>query len=160
MKQFLSVLVLTFFVSNAAFASFPVKSSSKTNESAAEAPGKETQKQSTNSDAEASKVNQNTEKRGSKAQAKFQKKIEKIQAKLDQKSPNGDDTTVAIILAVVSVLIFPFGLHNWYLGRKKQALWQTLLVIPGFILIVPPLISWVWQIVDLIRLIANGELPS
>ncbi len=67
-----------------------------------------------------------------------------------------DKGTVAIILAVVSVLLLPFGLHNWYLGRTKQALWQTLLVIPGFILIVPPLISWIWQIIDLVKLIMNG----
>lgn len=68
----------------------------------------------------------------------------------------GTDGTVAIILALVSVLLLPFGLHNWYLGRRKQALWQTLLVVPGFILLVPPLISWVWQLIDLIRLLISG----
>jgi hypothetical protein len=69
----------------------------------------------------------------------------------------GDDRTVAIILALVSVLVLPFGLHNWYLGRKKQALWQTLMVVPGFILLgLPALASWIWQIVDLIRLLSGG----
>ena len=63
--------------------------------------------------------------------------------------------TVAIILAFVSVLLLPFGFHNWYLGRKKQALWQTLMVFPGFILIIPPLVSWVWQIVDLVRILSK-----
>jgi len=69
---------------------------------------------------------------------------------------NGSNGTVAIVLGLVSVLFLPFGLHNWYLGRKKQALWQTLLVVPGFILIIPPLISWVWQVIDVIHLLING----
>jgi TM2 domain-containing membrane protein YozV len=69
---------------------------------------------------------------------------------------NASDGTVAIVLALVSVLLLPFGLHNWYLGRKKQALWQTLLVFPGFILIIPALVSWVWQVIDLIRLLGSG----
>ncbi|HEY8401046.1 MAG TPA: hypothetical protein VIK89_07290, partial [Cytophagaceae bacterium] len=71
------------------------------------------------------------------------------------------NSTVAIILALVSILFLPFGLHNWYLGRKKQALWQTLMVFPGFILLgIPALISWIWQVVDFIRLLINGELPN
>ena len=49
--------------------------------------------------------------------------------------PAGSDGTIAIILAIVSVVFLPFGLHNWYLGRRKQALWQTLLVFPFGILI-------------------------
>ena len=142
-------MALTFFVSSASFASFPVTNKSEN------ASSKKSQKHLTISDKENAKM----EKRAIKAQA-FTKKIEKIQSKLKDKAAKGDNPTVAIILAIVSVLILPFGLHNWYLGRKKQALWQTLLVIPGFILLVPPLISWIWQVVDLIRLLINGELPS
>ena len=66
-----------------------------------------------------------------------------------------DRRTVAIILAFVSVLILPFGFHNWYLGRKKQALWQTLLVFPLGILLLPALASWIWQIVDLVRILSK-----
>jgi hypothetical protein len=71
-------------------------------------------------------------------------------------SDGSKDKTVAIILAFVSVLILPFGLHNWYLGKKKRALWQTLMVIPGGILILPAVASWIWQLVDLIVLLAKG----
>lgn len=71
----------------------------------------------------------------------------------------GSDNNMAIILAIVSVVLLPFGLHNWYLGRTKQALWQTLLVFPGFILLgIPALISWVWQLIDLIKLLTTGSL--
>jgi TM2 domain-containing membrane protein YozV len=69
-----------------------------------------------------------------------------------------EKTTIAIILAIVSVVFLPFGLHNWYLGRTKQALWQTLMVFPGFILILPLIASWIWQLVDLIKLLINGTL--
>ncbi len=68
-----------------------------------------------------------------------------------------DRKTVSIILALVSVIFLPFGLHNWYLGRKKQALWQTLLTFPGAILILPLLVSWVWQLVDTIRIISGDS---
>jgi len=71
-------------------------------------------------------------------------------------STEGKDGTIAIILAIVSVVFLPFGLHNWYLGRTKQALWQILLIFPFGILILPALASWIWQIVDLIRLLING----
>lgn len=82
-----------------------------------------------------------------------------VEEKVTLSSPaaKADRQTVAIILALVSVILLPFGLHNWYLGRKKQALWQTLLVIPGFILILPPLVSWIWQIIDTIRIISGDS---
>jgi TM2 domain-containing membrane protein YozV len=152
MKQFLSVLALTFFVSSATFASFPVTNSSSTNENSTVAPSKKAPKNSA--------VDVKVEKKSNKAEVASPKNAEKVQAKLAKKAAKGDNSTVAIILAVVSVLFLPFGLHNWYLGRTKQALWQTLLVFPGFILIIPFFISWIWQIVDLIRLLINGELPS
>jgi TM2 domain-containing membrane protein YozV len=152
MRQFLAVLALTLFVSSASFASFPVKNSSS-NETSTEGPSKKAKKHSAIVN-ENSKVNEVAEVKASEAQVKSPKQVE------NKKAAKGDDTTVAIILAIVSVLFLPFGLHNWYLGRKKQALWQTLLTFPGFILIIPFVISWIWQIVDLIRLIANGELPG
>lgn len=71
-------------------------------------------------------------------------------------SDDSKDKTVAIILAFVSVLILPLGLHNWYLGKTKRALWQTLMVIPGAILILPAVASWIWQFIDLIVLLAKG----
>ncbi len=64
-----------------------------------------------------------------------------------------DDNT-ALILAVVSVVLFPFALHNWYLGNTKKALWQSLMVFPGaFLLGIPALASWIWQLVDLIKML-------
>lgn len=149
MKKLLSVLTLSLLVSGACFASFPVKQSAqKTTTEATVAP-------KTVLDKKEIRKAERTEK----LKARYNKKVTKLKNKLEKTS--GDDPLIAKILAAVSVLFLPFGLHNWYLGRTKIALWQTLMVFPGFILLgIPALISWIWQIVDLIRLLINGELPS
>jgi len=67
----------------------------------------------------------------------------------------GGDMTVALILGLVSVIFFPFALHNWYLGEKKKALWQTLLMFPGCFLIIPAIVSWVWQVIDVVKIITQ-----
>lgn len=149
MKKFLSILALILVVSSASFASLNVKDLSSENATVAAADR-----------SEKPKVNERREKRALAAQEKYNQKIEKIKGILAKKEANGDNMTVALILNIISVLILPFGLHNWYLGRTKQALWQTLLVFPLGILILPAIASWIWQIVDLIRLIVNGELPN
>ena len=152
MKRQLLALTLSLLTASVTMASFPVKNSTKevtvvVTEKSDVAPAATVEKNTTE--------NVKSVKKEAKTQAKATKKALKAEAKT-----NGDDTMIAIILALVSVLFLPLGLHNWYLGRKKQALWQLLLVVPGFILLLPPLISWIWQIVDLIRLLINGSLPS
>ena len=139
MKHLLSILTLTLFLSGAAFASFPVK--------------KEKSKTEVTSIEQTAKMDKKT----AKAEAKATKQVEKIQKVMEKAAAKGDDPTVAIILALVSVIFFPFALHNWYLGKYKKALWQSLMVFPGFILLLIPLvISWIWQIVDLFMLLIEG----
>lgn len=144
MKKVLLSALLSLAVVSTTFASFPVNTA---------------QDEITVSSEAKVEVSSKKAAKAEKRQEKFNTKILKVQKKLENKKAKGDDNTTAIILAVVSVLLLPLGLHNWYLGRKKQALWQTLLVIPGLILLVPPLISWIWQIVDLVRLLGGG-LPE
>jgi hypothetical protein len=146
MKKAIIVLVISSLCSGVSFASFQVKKSKKEVNTHA-ITVKESQNV-TSSTTQISGVSENLDVSS--------EEIINPEVNSKKKSDGTKDGTVAIILAIVSVLLLPFGLHNWYLGRKKQALWQTLLVIPGFILLVPPLVSWVWQIVDLIRLLANG----
>jgi len=152
MKRILSVLALSLFVTSVSLASFPVKNS-KENTTVVT-------KESTN---DKSVTLTKEEKKANKVKARIEKKAMKADAKAAKKAAKaaGDDTTIAIILALVSVLLLPFAFHNWYLGRTKIALWQTLMVFPGIILLgIPALISWIWQIVDLVRLLVNGELPK
>ncbi len=114
------------FVASVSFASFPVKNSPNKTEKVATV--------------ETTKATTKAEKRMAKKAAK-------------QKAAGENSDMIAVVLAAISVLALPFGLHNWYLGENKKALWQTLLVVPGFILVIPAIISWVWQLVDLITLI-------
>ena len=142
MKQFLSVLALMAFMTSASFASFPVKDKKDTKEETTVVATEQVEAEAVMVDEKASKL---------------ERKVAKIKNKISKKMEGmGAGDTTAIILALVSVLLLPFGLHNWYLGRKKQALWQTLLVFPFGFLLVTALISWIWQIVDLIRLLGDG----
>lgn len=135
MKNLVFLLFLSVFTASVTFAAFPVTNSSNTETV--------TKKEAT------------TAKKLTKAEKKEIKEQIK-EAKKAAKEAGDDDNTIAIILAIVSVIFLPFGLHNWYLGRTKQALWQTLLIFPGLILIIPALISWIWQIVDLFKLLGGG----
>lgn len=141
MKHLLSVVVMMVFLASTSFASFPVKKS--------------------DSDNKATEVVSEQDAVDNAKESKITKRIQKVAAKVQKKiaaaaEGQGAGDTTAIILALVSVIFLPLGLHNWYLGRKKQALWQTLLVFPFGILIVTALISWIWQIIDLIRLLGDG----
>ena len=144
MKKFLSTLALLIYLTSVSFASFPVTTTNT----------------KSNNTATSLKNTAKLEKKADKAEARIAKKVKKIQTKLAKKESQGDNNTTAIILAIISVVLLPFGLHNWYLGRNKQALWQTLMVFPGLLLFgVPAVISWIWQIVDLVRII-GGTLPQ
>lgn len=137
MKKLLFCLTLTLCISGISYASFKVEKSTNTKNSSAV-------------------VLDNEQGENTSFNVKPDVKEENDEVNSTEREQGGDDGTTAIILALVSVLFLPFGLHNWYLGRKKQALWQTLLVIPGFILVIPAIVSWVWQVVDLVRLLING----
>ena len=80
----------------------------------------------------------------------FEKIVDKVKGNTDSKDK---DPKIALILGLVSIIFFPFALHNWYLGNKKKALWQTLLIFPFGILILPAIVSWVWQLIDVIGLL-------
>lgn len=70
-----------------------------------------------------------------------------------------------IIAAVLAFFLGNFGVHNFYLGRRKQGIWQLVLTVVGiltsFILVgIPILIAvWIWAIVDLIRIL-TGKLGA
>jgi TM2 domain-containing membrane protein YozV len=47
------------------------------------------------------------------------------------------------------------GIHNFYLGYTKKAVAQLLVCILGMCLVVGPLVSGIWCLVDGIRIIAG-----
>lgn len=145
MKKTFILLLIASLCSGVSFASFQVKKSQKDAGTSTIAVENSQNDMNSASVTQINGVSENVEV-----------SIEKTANTKDANKTKGDDGTIAIVLAVVSVLFLPFGLHNWYLGRTKQALWQTLLVVPFGILILPAVASWLWQLIDLIRLLASG----
>ncbi len=54
-----------------------------------------------------------------------------------------------LIYILLALFLGGLGIHNFYAGYKKKAIIQLLLVIPGFILIIPPFIEFIWVLVDI-----------
>ena len=127
-------LFLSVFTAGVTLASFPV-----------EKPNHNTEKVSTISEKKAKKIE--------KANEKMEKKVAKLKAKIEKKAAKqkanrgGGNDMVLLVLAAISLFI-PFAWHNWYLERYQKALIQTILTL----LVVTALISWIWQIVDFVRI--------
>jgi len=135
-KTFLTLSLSLLLISGTSFASFHVDKSSNKTESIV--------------------LNQEVSENLDITAEKYNDTVVQEESTLDSSIDGGDNNMVAIILAVVSVLLLPFAFHNWYLGKKKKALWQTLMVFPGFILLgLPALASWIWQVIDLITLLLS-----
>lgn len=62
--------------------------------------------------------------------------------KINEKTYSSKTKVVAITLAII---LGGLGAHNWYLGKKKTALIQTLIGITG----VGLYISWAWAIIEI-----------
>lgn len=73
-------------------------------------------------------------------------------------SSNNKNWYIALALAFVGVWL-PIGLARFYLG-KKHALTQLLLTIPGILLILPYFASWIWNLVDFVRILSGSLKPE
>ena len=69
---------------------------------------------------------------------------------------NAKNKIIAIILAV---FLGTFGVHNFYLGYISKGIAQLLLSTIGACIIIGPIITWVWVIVEVI-MIATGSLKD
>lgn len=69
---------------------------------------------------------------------------------------NAKNKIIAIILAVV---LGTFGVHNFYLGYTTKGIVQILLSTIGACIIIGPIITWVWVIIEII-MIATGSLKD
>ncbi len=83
-----------------------------------------------------------------KANVQIVAKLHKVQ----QQPKATKKQSTALILAAVD-LFLPIGLQRYYLGYTTIGIIMTVLTITGIGL----LISWLWTLIDLIR-IANGSL--
>jgi TM2 domain-containing membrane protein YozV len=85
------------------------------------------------------------------------------ETKIEKAAPKADLSQKQIIAAVLAFFLGTLGIHNFYLGRRKQGIWQLVLTIVGsltaiflvgFVLIAA---VWIWSIVDLIKIL-TGKL--
>ncbi len=66
-----------------------------------------------------------------------------------------------IIAAVLCFFFGTFGVHNFYLGRRKPAIWQLVLTLVGILTsvivigLVILLAVWIWSIIDLIKILTG-----
>lgn len=59
---------------------------------------------------------------------------------------------VAVILAVALGVV---GIHNFYLGNKEKAIAQLLIATIGSLLIIGPIITLVWSMVEAVQLLCE-----
>lgn len=66
-----------------------------------------------------------------------------------KKEKSKDLSQRQIIAAILAFFVGAFGIHNFYLGRKKQGIWQLVLTL----LVITSPISAIWALVDFVRIL-------
>ncbi len=67
----------------------------------------------------------------------------------------GMSTRSKIVAGLLGIFLGAFGVHNFYLGNTGKAVGQLLLTIFGAILIVGPIISGIWGLVEGIYILGS-----
>lgn len=57
---------------------------------------------------------------------------------------------------LLGILLGGLGIHNFYLGYTGKGVAQLLLTVVGWIIIVGPLISWVWGLIEGIMILTGS----
>ncbi len=69
-------------------------------------------------------------------------------AKVGQKSK--------VVAALLALFLGGFGVHDFYLGYKKQGIIKLILTIT----VVASFVAYIWTLIDLIKILCNGKLDS
>ena len=64
------------------------------------------------------------------------------------------------IAALLALVLGCFGVHNFYLGHKDKATTQLLLTIFGTLIIIGPIITLVWSIMDMLRILTKDQIDG
>lgn len=62
-----------------------------------------------------------------------------------------------LIYILLAIFLGSLGVHNFYAGYKKKAITQLLLTFPGAMLLFPPLITFVWWVVDICTVTKDAD---
>ena len=69
----------------------------------------------------------------------------------------GANTKSKVAAALLAIFLGTLGIHNFYLGYTGRGLGQLFLTIFGWIIIVGPLASAIWALVDFILILTNKD---
>lgn len=64
------------------------------------------------------------------------------------------------ILCGVLAIIFTFGIHNFLLGEPKKGILHILLIVPGFFLVIPPILNAIWSIIEGVKILNRTYVVS
>ena len=71
------------------------------------------------------------------------------------KYPEGYIPKNRYVAAILALIVGNLGIHNFYLGNREKAISQLLLSTVGVIVLVGPIISSVWALVDLVNILTK-----
>lgn len=74
----------------------------------------------------------------------------------DETSSKPVDAKSKVAAGLLAIFFGTLGIHNFYLGYNKKAVVQLLLTVIGWIVIVGPIISGIWSIVEAIMLFTGS----
>lgn len=74
----------------------------------------------------------------------------------NKKVVNDPEAKSKIAAGLFAIFLGSLGVHNFYLGYTGKAVAQLLLTIVGWIVIVGPVISGIWALVEGIQILAGS----
>lgn len=80
----------------------------------------------------------------------------KKDVKKQKEAQGGKSQVVAAILCLLGM----FGVHRFYLGYTGIAIIQLVLTILGFILIIPLIATFIWVVIDFVRILTGNLQPK
>ena len=61
-----------------------------------------------------------------------------------------------IVAGLLAIFVGSLGIHNFYLGYKDKGVIQLLLTVVGWIVVVGPIIAWVWSLTEAIQIFTES----
>jgi TM2 domain-containing membrane protein YozV len=55
-----------------------------------------------------------------------------------------------VLFIVLALLLGQFGVHNFYAGYNVRGIWQLAITIFLFWMVIPPILVWIWAIIEAI----------
>jgi len=76
----------------------------------------------------------------------------------NMKQAQGVDMTLKskIVAGLLAIFVGTLGIHNFYLGYKDKGIAQLLLTVVGWIVIVGPIIAWIWSLTEGIQIFTGS----